>query len=237
MARAAAAWLGSLPGLYALDLRGSLVCFLKAGLLFVFSSIIWSNFAPARSPHASGDGDRDTSDALWGWSITTMGRVCSSHPIQPQLYTLLCRGTLIITIIINTTHSITFSCLHLLFCNFNENFKSRSWCVLGASSLSFSHASFPACDARKRCPCFPGEGLSGGEVCSRDVGYETFSLLLAFPPSPGLREGMRCTACANTVIVPCLRCAFSSLKSTGQIISRSLGLYWLYVLVMKSPVI
>ena len=127
-------------------------------------------------------GTEKASDTLQGWSLTTVGGFCSSPPRQPQLRTLLGRGTLIIIIIV--THNIAFPCLHLFFfCNFNESFKSRSRFslrhVLGASSLPFSHASPLHAMQVNVVPVFLGERLNGGVVCSRNVDSETFSLLLA----------------------------------------------------------
>lgn len=88
---------------------------------------------------------------------------------------------------------------------------------------------------------FLGEQLSDG-VCSRNVDYEAFSVLHATEPPLllGCMQGaLRCQTLpsANAVIVPHPCCVFTSSKSRGQIIIRSLGLYWLYMLVMKSQVI
>lgn len=89
---------------------------------------------------------------------------------------------------------------------------------------------------------FLGERLSDGVVFSRNVDYEAFSVLHATEPPLLLgcvKGALRCQTLpsANAVIVPHPFCVFTSSKSRGQIIIRSLGLYWLYVLVMKSQVI
>lgn len=175
----AAARLGSLPGLCGLDLGGSLVHFLKASFFFPFKN----NNSFGIILHLQGHlqcrflmlGTEDTGVALQSWSTTPMDGFCSSPPRQPQLLPHLGRRTLIITIII--THNITFPCLHLFFfCNFNESFEIRSWFssqhVLGVSSLPFLYPS----------PVFLGERLSGRAICSRNVDYKTFSLLLTTGP-------------------------------------------------------
>lgn len=147
----------------------------------------------------------DDSDALWGWSITTMDGFCRSPPRQPQLRALLGRGTLI-TIIIIITHSITFPCLRLFCCNFNETFKSRSRFslrrVLRASSLPFS-------------PPFPLHAMQGNTVpvfLGREAGRWSPLLQkcglgdLQSPPcrgtafAPGLSKGIICAAKPSPVL-------------------------------------
>lgn len=235
MAPAAPARLGSLPGLYALDLAGSLVHLLKAGLVFVFlSNILLSNVlsfgiilhlqdppmllvmpevleTPVMPSGAGASLPWVGFTALIPYSPSYTPSCAEEHLLLPLLLLLL------LPIV-----SLFLVCICCSVTSMKASKAGAGVSLVHPPSPSHMHLSLRAMQGNV-VPVYPREGLNDGAVHSRDVGYETLSLLLSFPPSPGLSKGMGCTARANAVIAPCLRCAFS-LKSTGQIMSCSLGL-------------
>lgn len=128
VAHTAARWLGLLPGLCSVDLRAASP--LSESFFFSFKN----NNSFGITLHLQGLHQcsflEDTNVSHRGWSITSVGRFCSSAPRQPQLLPFLgssCLLLLLLLLTIITTPDTTFPCLHLFFfCNFYESFKSRS---------------------------------------------------------------------------------------------------------------